>query len=56
MSIKKRSFLIKIIKNKDKISGVFEDLNLKNKKNFKDIDDIVLLIKESFDKKEDKNG
>ncbi|MGC8943044.1 MAG: hypothetical protein ACP5IV_05800 [Caldisericia bacterium] len=54
MGIKKRSFLIKIVKNNDRISGVIEDLNFKNKKNFKNIDDILSLIKESFDKKEDK--
>lgn len=54
MGIKKRSFLIKIVKNKDKVFGVIEDLNFKNKRNFKDLDDIISLIKESFDKKEDK--
>ncbi|HOK18700.1 MAG TPA: hypothetical protein P5272_04140 [Caldisericia bacterium] len=53
MNIKKRTFLIKIVKNEDKISGVIEDLNSKHKKNFENINDILFLINESFEEKEE---
>ncbi|MDI6860460.1 MAG: hypothetical protein QMD25_00380 [Caldisericia bacterium] len=50
----KKNLLIKITKMGDKYFGYVEDLNMKTKFNFKNLEEINILIKEILEKGDEK--